>query len=564
MRPTPKEVVDQICQLFHLGKTVLEISASLSVPAATIRKILTRNGLHYPTNATPKDVVDAACELFKQGKLLPEICATLPLPIGTARKVLMARGFHYQRKKSRPALRHQEICDMAANDVFLNQIADTLHLGRMELWAYCKKNNIQFRKALLDPTPLQIQTIKEEVEFNLTLPVKQRLTITKIAKKLGVTEFAVTSVRNRLGVVFDRSIDRVKNTPQEFAATCQSKGFSVVALPDKILLTEKIPLICRCGVQFAPLVQSVLYDKVSSCGCLKSKAQADLFGSIQNMGFEVEKNNKSLLEGKEVDIYIPSKKVAVEYNGLYWHNIDLIARKYDNPTHYHADKFQRLAAMGIQLLTIFEDEWLERPELVLSMIRAKLGVTAQSIFARKCSVTWDKDKVHDFIQRSHIQGACHGIHLGLELDGKVVAGMIFRANGRLSQSGQELARFCGPQDARVVGGFSKLLQAFVEKHRPTEVVSLSDNRWSDGGLYENNGFTLLRESEPSYYYIKGNNRLHKSQFRLERLKRMGWYEEGKTETQITSEHGLRRIYDCGKKTWLFTPSKPCSYSSTTI
>jgi len=553
MRPTPKEVVDQICQLFHSGKTVWDIGAALSLPTSTVRRVLNRNGLHYPKVATSKETVDAACELFKTGKTLLEICKALSLPYATARKVLAVRGFRYSRKKSKQALCHQEICDMAANGVFLHQIADALGLSRTELWTYCKVQHIEFKKALLDPTPQQMQMIKDAVVQNLELPVKQRLTLPKLAAELGVTTSAVKAARKQLGVVHDRSADMIKNTPQDFLDTCRVRGFTAKSVPDKILMTDKITLICPCGAEFAPMVQSVFRGTVTSCGCLKSKAQADLLRSIQEMGFGVEKNNKRLLDNRELDVYIPSKKFAIEYNGLYWHREDILARNRDNPTNYHADKFHRLAIMGIQLITIFEDEWLENKELVLSMLRAKLGVASKSIFARKCNVTWDKGRVHDFVQRNHIQGACHGAHLGLELDGEVVAGMIFRANGRLTQSGQELARFCNLANTRVVGGFSKLLRAFIEKHSPTEVVSLSDNRWSDGGLYKNNGFSLARESEPSYYYVKGSKRLHKSQFRLERLKKMGWYEEGKTEAQITAEHGLHRIYDCGKKAWLFRP-----------
>jgi len=56
----------------------------------------------------------------------------------------------------------------------------------------------------------------------------------------------------------------------------------------------------------------------------------------------------------ELDIYFPSKKIAVEFNGLYWHS-ELILNE-DAPT-YHVIKWNQCKKEGIQLFQIFEDEW---------------------------------------------------------------------------------------------------------------------------------------------------------------------------------------------------------------
>ena len=47
---------------------------------------------------------------------------------------------------------------------------------------------------------------------------------------------------------------------------------------------------------------------------------------------EYESNNRSILNGKELDIYIPSKNIAIECNGVYWHSL--------KPTNFHYNKWK--------------------------------------------------------------------------------------------------------------------------------------------------------------------------------------------------------------------------------
>jgi hypothetical protein len=37
---------------------------------------------------------------------------------------------------------------------------------------------------------------------------------------------------------------------------------------------------------------------------------------------KIERHNKTILDGKEVDIFIPEYNLAIEFDGLYWHAID--------------------------------------------------------------------------------------------------------------------------------------------------------------------------------------------------------------------------------------------------
>ena len=78
-------------------------------------------------------------------------------------------------------------------------------------------------------------------------------------------------------------------------------------------------------------------------------------------GIPYETNNRTILGGKELDIYIPSKQIAIECNGIYWHSYD------NKPIKYHINKYTECLNKGIQLITIWEDWIIHKPEIVRSI-----------------------------------------------------------------------------------------------------------------------------------------------------------------------------------------------------
>ena len=77
----------------------------------------------------------------------------------------------------------------------------------------------------------------------------------------------------------------------------------------------------------------------------------------------VEKHNRSLLEGQEVDIYLPELNIAIEYNGLYYHST-----KFKDKL-YHQNKTIKLIEKGIFLISIFEDMWILKKDHIKNLIK---------------------------------------------------------------------------------------------------------------------------------------------------------------------------------------------------
>ena len=306
---------------------------------------------------------------------------------------------------------------------------------------------------------------------------------------------------------------------------------------------------CRCGRVFSPGLQDFLTCKVRSCGCVRSFAQGEVATYVESLGFEVSVNNRRVIPPLEIDVYVPSLKVGIEYNGLHWHGEKL---RGPGARRECARKHELARQAGIRLVTVFEDEWLERQDQVRGYLAAVLG-KKRSVGARKCQVVRDDRRLRDFVEDHHLQGGAGGDHYGLVLNGEVVAVAVFaRQNAsRNTQGGWELARYC-VGEVSVVGGLSRLLRAWVASSRATRVTSYSDNRWSDGALYRALGFRKEGVSRPSYWYFKKSEprRWHRFTFRKSRAAKLFGCLPGETEWGIMQRAGYDRVWDAGATRWV--------------
>ena len=242
----------------------------------------------------------------------------------------------------------------------------------------------------------------------------------------------------------------------------------------------------------------------------------------------------------ELDIYIPSKKIAIEFDGLYWHS------EVKKPGLYHLRKTVVCESLGIRLIHVFEDEWNFRMDTVKSRLKAILGCSGRRIYARKCEVTEiPRAEADDFIEKNHIQGACVSAwRYALKYDGETCAVMTFGKN-RFGE-GYELLRYCTRGDTEVAGGASRLLRHFTREHpEVTEIMSFADRRWSGpDAFYPKLGFTPEGTTRPAYYYVVNNARRNRMEFAKHRLVAAG-FDPGMSEHEIMLSRGIYRIYDCG-------------------
>ncbi len=285
-----------------------------------------------------------------------------------------------------------------------------------------------------------------------------------------------------------------------------------------------------------------------------SLQEIELLNFIKELipGLNIVERSKHIIPPKEIDIYLPELKLAIEYNGLYWHSHSRLQDK-----NYHLNKTKSCKEQDIQLIHIFEDEWVFKKDIVKSRLSALCGVNSK-IYARQCDIRIiSNDEKNTFLERNHILGKdVSSIRLGAFYLNEMVAIMTFSkpniAKGGSNETGvYELNRFCSKLNTNVVGAASKLFKYFLKNYKHTKIFSYSDNRWGSGSVYEKMGFKKQRETVPGYWYVDGYNRIHRYNFRKSNLKKMNSYKDELSEKDIMTIEGYELIYDCGNTVFIF-------------
>lgn len=289
-------------------------------------------------------------------------------------------------------------------------------------------------------------------------------------------------------------------------------------------------------------------DHLSGHGCSVclgvgiSQPEAEIKTLLESWGLSVKENcRKALGSGLEVDLLV--NHLAIEYNGLYWHSEPRRDRL------YHRNKTRQAAAAGLQMIHIFEDEWLEKREIILARLRAKLGLGAKR-HARKLDlwpVGWAQ--ASQFYNAHHLQGAgTAGKSFGLFEGNTLIACASFgRRAGEM-----EVLRYASIDT--VVGGFGKLFQAFLrERPEVSSVISYADLRWGTGLVYASQGFMLESNTAPGYFWVKKLKRYPRQMFQKHKLaKLLPNFNPTASETENMRANGFSRIFDCGHAKWRWT------------
>lgn len=283
------------------------------------------------------------------------------------------------------------------------------------------------------------------------------------------------------------------------------------------------------------------------CNPTHSTPEKELYDFLcDNVGKEniIQRDRTILPKRNELDMYFPTSGIAIEFDGIYWHN------ELNKPRKYHLNKTIECEKKGIHLIHIFEDEWLDKEEIVKSLLLNQFGLTKNKIYARNCTIKEVKpDAAKKFLDNNHLQGNCYSkIKLGLYHNNELVSLMTFGKSRHFIGNGEEkweLQRFCNKLNTSVVGGASKLFKYFIEQYSPEEIVSYADRRWSNGKIYDTLGFTKYAESKPNYYYVVGRKRVYRFNLRKQVLVEKYGCPKDMTEKEFCLRQKWYRIYDCG-------------------
>ena len=418
-------------------------------------------------------------------------------------------------------------------------------------------NREKFKKTISAFNDIKIENIKNKREttnlnnFGVKYPMQSTL-IKEHAKNTCLEKYGV---ENWFETETSRNLHKTKCKELVWKRILSDKMYSPAFTYDEFLNKNTNSIwkwkCNKCGNIFEALYDNGKHHRCYKCwpntsnGTSLSEQQiAEYIKSlIKHEVYNRCMQNKHVLNNKEIDIWIPDLKIAIEYDGLFYHSEEQGKGK-----NYHLQKTEECEKQGIQLIHIFEDEWLDKQKIVKSRLKHLIVNNERKIFARKCIVKEIDNALKDkFLNKYHIQGKdIAKTRLGLFYNNHLIAVMTFTKSRFNKKYEYELSRYATISNFTIIGGAGKLLKYFERNFNPKSIVTYADRRWSKGNLYFKLGFKLDHISTPNYFYVKNQHRFSRIQFQKHKLENiLENFNPNLSEAQNMKNNGYGKIYDCG-------------------
>lgn len=275
-----------------------------------------------------------------------------------------------------------------------------------------------------------------------------------------------------------------------------------------------------------------------------SKAETEIIEYIRSFGIECGKN-RSILNGKELDIFIPSKNIAIEYNGNIWHSENFGGKD----KHYHISKLNECNKKGIELIQIFDDEYINHKELCLAKISDLLGLNKNKIITEenKCNIKYiTYNEYMEYIKQNTISysNIKPNICLGYFNNNNLI-GAIGVNKTNMYDNEWTITDMCVNNTFNNNEIYKTILTYFIRQNNVNTIIAFADRRWTiniNNNVYTHMGFTLSDIIPPQYYfYNKSEN---------DRI-----FPTSQKDINKYTELGYDRIWDCGLIKYIYKNEK---------
>lgn len=349
----------------------------------------------------------------------------------------------------------------------------------------------------------------------------------------------------------------VKNqlTSKELIAKIEASGdYKVLSFP---LVQNEEPLIVKCN-KCGNISQHFLYNGILQhlekvklcdvCDAYSSAAERDIVNFLQQVcnQKDVRMHDRFLIAPNELDIYIPDEKLAIEYDGLYWHNADTLKSSF-----YHKMKTNLCDELQVDLIHIFENEMIISPNAVYDALKRHLCESSLVVVdAKECSIEEvEMDAAAEFASKNTICDLfldAGEINYGLFYKGEMIS--ILSASKK-SDGVCKILCACDKIGMKVECGLSKLLQHLQQEHNVKKLTVNINRRWPIlANKFFNEGFQLEKlTSIRALFYNTSCRSMNKNLLNKKQMTQMigSAYDDSISLKENAAKVKYKCIYDCG-------------------
>lgn len=381
----------------------------------------------------------------------------------------------------------------------------------------------------------ETHSIKEVEEF---FGINRRR-IYRIFNKIGYNrrsyEEEKNFVKNKNG---EYSFKELMRSLKEYSILDEFKGYTRGGKYLKYTFKHE-----KCGRTFKRTLHDPSSIRCSHC-YPKSKVESLIATLLE--GTDVIQGDRELIAPQELDFYIPSKKIAIEYNGRYWHNELVVSKK------YHENKTESCLAKGVHLYHFWEGQDIK---IIKSRIGQILGKSTPLYARNTCAKFVSSEERKKFFNETHLSGDANcSFAVGLFYNNELISCLSFRKH----KEGLEIARYSSKLGMSIVGGFSKLfkfaLSWIMSQYKINKIITYCNRDWTadyKDSVYYKNGFSFVSNTGPSmsYYNQKSGKTESREKYQKHKLKKLFPEYNGENVNLFLKNKGIVRMYNSGN--WKF-------------
>ena len=261
-------------------------------------------------------------------------------------------------------------------------------------------------------------------------------------------------------IIRKRTLSRRSTSFDAFKRELSKHNLTYVGDLQTYINVEDITYTCNvCGNQYT--VPRTLACRIYCPGCsytARSTKEKDLGMWLESVyKQDIHYNNRTVMGGLELDMYLPKASIAIEFNGIFWHSTAVLEDEL-----YHFNKSNICDTQNISLIHVNENDWDVRKNLVQSFILGQLGINTHIVKADDCEIRIlnDSETYHNFVKdnclrRFDVSGVVLGFYYETLLIGCAVVkdncifNFIERVNYTIEYSLKKVAQFLNLQNISV-------------------------------------------------------------------------------------------------------------------
>jgi hypothetical protein len=310
-------------------------------------------------------------------------------------------------------------------------------------------------------------------------------------------------------------------------------------LPDEISqgCGDKYYFICECGKRKLYYFYSITSGNSASCGCVlpgrtTSSPAGEIYKFIQSITNEKIEFGYRIpykTTWREYDIYIPSRKLAIEFHGLIWHS-ELYSKHPQNDY----EKYILSQSRGDRLIQIYSDEWRDKKDIVKNYLRELISPRKKTKIILTYEVVNGRTprETRKFLDNNCIYGGTSGcLTILARYQKEIVGAWVFQKKGAYAI----LRSHCWDGDFQASKPHQhalELAKMALQKMGCNEIIAYSDNRYETGELFEQVEFTFDKENKPTYLYTNGTIRCSKHDYKFKKKKYYRIWDSGKKQYSL--------------------------------